>query len=46
VTHIYLIRHAQQFSAHNNESLLLADHEDGLTEKGHAQARRPARARR
>jgi probable phosphoglycerate mutase len=42
VTDIYLIRHAQQFSAHNDQGLLLADHEDGLTEKGHAQARRMA----
>ena len=42
MTHIYLIRHAQQFSAHNDQGLLLADHEDGLTEKGHAQARRMA----
>src|SRR5512138_3224394 len=32
VTHIYLIRHAQQFSAHNDQGLLLSDHEDGLTE--------------
>lgn len=44
MTDIYLIRHAQQFSAHNDQGLglLLADHEDGLTEKGHAQARRLA----
>jgi probable phosphoglycerate mutase len=42
MTHIYLIRHAQQFSAHNDQGLLLADHEDGLTERGHAQARRLA----
>jgi 2,3-bisphosphoglycerate-dependent phosphoglycerate mutase len=42
VTHVYLIRHAQQFSAHNDQGLLLADHEDGLTEKGHTQARRLA----
>jgi probable phosphoglycerate mutase len=42
MTHVYLIRHAQQFSAHNDQGLLLADHEDGLTEKGHAQARRMA----
>jgi probable phosphoglycerate mutase len=42
MTHIYLIRHAQQFSAHNDQGSLLADHEDGLTEKGHAQARRMA----
>ena len=42
MTQVYLIRHAQQFSAHNDQGLLLADHEDGLTEKGHAQARRMA----
>ena len=42
MTHLYLIRHAQQFSVHNDQGLLLADHEDGLTEKGHAQARRMA----
>ena len=42
MTNIYLIRHAQQFSVHNDQGLLLADHEDGLTEKGHAQARRMA----
>ncbi len=42
MTHVYLIRHAQQFSAHDDQSVLLADHEDGLTEKGHAQARRMA----
>ena len=42
MTHVYLIRHAQQFSAHNDLGLLLADQEDGLTEKGHAQARRLA----
>lgn len=42
MTNIYLIRHAQQFSVHNDQGLLLADHEDGLTEKGHAQARRVA----
>lgn len=42
MTNIYLIRHAQQFSAHNDQGLLLADHEDGLTGKGHAQARRMA----
>jgi broad specificity phosphatase PhoE len=42
MTHLYLIRHAQQFSAHNDQGLLLADSEDGLTEKGHAQARRLA----
>ncbi len=42
MTHVYLIRHAQQFSAHNDLGLLLADNEDGLTEKGHAQARRLA----
>jgi broad specificity phosphatase PhoE len=42
MTHVYLVRHAQQFSAHTDQSLLLADHEDGLTEKGHAQARRMA----
>ena len=42
MTHLYLVRHAQQFSAHDDGGLLLADHEDGLTEKGHAQARRAA----
>jgi broad specificity phosphatase PhoE len=42
VTHLYFIRHAQQFSAHNEGGPVLADHEDGLTEKGHAQARRVA----
>lgn len=42
MTQIYLVRHAQQFSAHNDQGLVLADHEDGLTEKGHAQARRLA----
>ena len=42
MTHVYLIRHAQQFSAHNDQGWLLADHEDGLTEKGHSQARRVA----
>ena len=39
MTHLYFIRHAQQFSAHQNGGLRLADREDGLTEKGHAQAR-------
>ena len=42
MTQVYLVRHAQQFSAHNDQGLLLADHEDGLTEKGHSQARRLA----
>jgi len=42
MTHLYFIRHAQQFSAHQDGGLVLADHEDGLTEKGHAQARRVA----
>jgi probable phosphoglycerate mutase len=42
MTDIYLFRHAQQFSAHPDRGLLLADQEDGLTEKGHAQARRMA----
>jgi probable phosphoglycerate mutase len=41
MTHIYLVRHAQQVSAYDNQNLL-ADDEDGLTEKGHAQARRLA----
>ena len=39
MTHLYFIRHAQQFSAHQNGGLMLTDREDGLTEKGHAQAR-------
>lgn len=42
MTHLYLVRHAQQFSAHYDGGLLLADDEDGLTEKGHSQARRVA----
>jgi probable phosphoglycerate mutase len=42
MTHIYFIRHAQQVSANNDPGLLLADQEDGLTERGHAQARRVA----
>jgi probable phosphoglycerate mutase len=42
MTHVYLIRHAQQVSVHQPAGPLLADDEDGLTEKGHAQARRVA----
>ena len=42
MTHLYLIRHAQQFSAHNETGPVLADHEDGLTQQGHAQAHRVA----
>ena len=38
MTHLYLIRHAQQFNAHDEIGPVLADHEDGLTEKGHSQA--------
>jgi broad specificity phosphatase PhoE len=42
MTHLYLIRHGQQVSAHDQVDLILADHEDGLSEKGHSQARRVA----
>lgn len=42
MTYVYLVRHAQQLSTHQSPGPLLADHEDGLTEKGHVQARRLA----
>ena len=42
MTQLYLIRHAQQVSVHEQPEWLLADHEDGLSEKGHSQARRVA----
>jgi broad specificity phosphatase PhoE len=42
MTQLYLIRHAQQVSVHAQTESILADHEDGLTEKGHSQARRVA----
>lgn len=42
MTHLYLVRHAQQLSIQLPIGPVLADHEDGLTEKGHTQARRVA----
>ena len=42
MTQMYLVRHAQQVSVHQPAGPLLADDEDGLTEKGHAEARRVA----
>ncbi len=39
MTELYLIRHAQQIGASENDLLVLADHDDGLTETGHTQAK-------
>ncbi len=42
MTELYLIRHAQQFSALDHNGDVLLNRDDGLTEKGHWQARRLA----